>query len=356
MYDSNILRRTTGDNKELLTRLGLGGRYDQRVIGRQYMHLEGRVDGYVYDKFSQLDNVAYAGLGEWRYQVGNDLAGAFTASRRRYQASLSEIQAAFYDPINETTLGTTARYAIGPNLGVRGGLNYVDYNRPARAFFNIKTLTATGAIEYISALGNTIGVEYQQAKGDAPVPEVVDPLHLFVNNDFRQKDLGIVGAWGIAPTLRIGGRVGRTERTYSELPGRNFSGPTWAVAAQWLPTTKTVLVLESAKTISSVIDIGAGHIVGKGWAVGPGWAVTAKLNLQARYMRQHQVFEGDPNAALGVAPVRQEFVRGYRLGAYWEYDRRWHYQFSFEHGERESNVPERSYTFNAGIAQVRFVF
>ena len=45
-----------------------------------------------------------------------------------------------------------------------------------------------------------------------------------------------------------------------------------------------------------------------------------------------------------------------RLGAYWEYDRRWHYQLSFEHGERESNLLGRNYRFNAGIAQVRFVF
>jgi hypothetical protein len=355
MYDSNILRRSDGDNNALVTRLGLGGRLDQRVVGRQAVHLEGRLDGYVYDKFSQLDNIAYAGLGEWRYQIGNDLAGAFTASRRRYQASLAETQTAVYDPITETTLGTTARYAVGPNLGVRGGINYVDYSRPARAFFNLKTLTEVVAVEYISALGNTVGVEVQHAQGNAPVSEVVDPLHLFVNNDFRQNDVGVIGGY-VTPTLRIGGRVGRSTRHYTEIPNRDFSGPTWSVAAQWFPTPKTGLAFESAKTIASVIDIGASHVVGKGWAVGPSWAVTAKLNVQARYFRQHQTFEGDPNAALGVAPERQELVRGYRLGTYWELDRRWHFQFSVEHGNRDSNIPGRNYRYNAGIAQVRFVF
>src|SRR5213082_2110781 len=116
MYDSNILRRTTGDNHELVTRLGVGGRYDQLVVGRQALHLEGRVDGYIYDKFSELDNVAYAAAGEWRYAVGNDFAGTFDLSRRRFQANLAEIQAAIYDPITETTVGGTARYAIGPSL------------------------------------------------------------------------------------------------------------------------------------------------------------------------------------------------------------------------------------------------
>src|SRR2546423_15596737 len=33
MYDTNILRRTTGDNSELLTRLGLGARLEQKTAG-----------------------------------------------------------------------------------------------------------------------------------------------------------------------------------------------------------------------------------------------------------------------------------------------------------------------------------
>src|SRR3954468_3160392 len=61
MYDSNILRRTTGDNHELLTRLGVGGRWDQRIVGRQSLHAEGRVDSYVYNQFGELDNIAYGG-------------------------------------------------------------------------------------------------------------------------------------------------------------------------------------------------------------------------------------------------------------------------------------------------------
>ena len=110
--DSNILRRTTGDNHELVSRLGLGGRWDQRVVGRQSVHLEGRLDGYVYDRFSDLDNIAYAGLGEWRFEVGNDLAGTVGVSRRKFQASLSEIQRATHDPITETVVNTGARYAL----------------------------------------------------------------------------------------------------------------------------------------------------------------------------------------------------------------------------------------------------
>jgi len=356
MYDSNALRRTSGNNRELITRVGAGGRLEQRVVGRQGLRLEGRIDGYLYDRFSELDNIAYAALGEWRYELGNDLSGALGGSRRRFQASLAEIQAPVYDPVDETTLDGTVRYAIGPHLAVRGAGHWIDYVRPSRPFANTRTTIFGGGIDYITNIGNAIGVEVQHAQGDAPVGQLVDPLGLFVNNDFRQNEVAVLGTFGVTPSIRVTGRYGRTTRKYTELPGRDFSGPTWTVVGQWFPTAKTVLVVESSRYISSIIDVGASHMVARGYAVGPGWAVTAKLNLQARLLRQHQWFEGDPSFALGLTPLRQEYVRGYRLGAYWEYTRRLHYQLAFDHGERESNILGRNYRFNAGIAQVRFVF
>ncbi|HSN34219.1 MAG TPA: hypothetical protein VLU41_16130, partial [Ideonella sp.] len=230
MYDSNILRRTTGENSEFVTRLGVGGRMDQRIIGRQGLHLEGRVDGYVYDKFSELDNVGYGALGEWRYEIGNDLSGAIGVSRRKFQANLAEIQRAVRDPITETTALANGRYRLGPHFGLRGAATAINYNRPSRAEANNRAFITAAGIDYVSDLGNTVGVEVQQARGDAPVNELVDPLGQFVNNDYRQRDVGVVGNWGITPQIRAAGRVGRTTGQYSVLPGRDFNGPTWCAA------------------------------------------------------------------------------------------------------------------------------
>jgi len=356
MYDTNLLRRTTGDNSELLTRLGVGGRIDQKVVGRQSVHAEARVDSYIYNKNSEIDNIGYGGLAEWRYEIGNDLAGAIGASRRRFQASLSEIQRAQYDPITETQLNATARYRVGPHIGLRGGTTYIDYNRPIRQFSNTKTLLVAGGADYVTDLGNALGIEVAEAKGDAPVNQLVDPLGIFIGNGYRQHDVGVVGTWIVSPFMRATGRVGKTTRHYTELPGRDFSGPTWNVMAQWLPTAKTMFTFESSKHVSSVIDIGPSHIVAKGYAFGPGWAPTAKLNFQARFLRQHQVFAGDPEAELGIAPLRQEFIRGYRLGSYWEYTRQVHFTFALDHGERESNILGRNYTYNAATGNVKYFF
>lgn len=356
MYDTNILRLPTGDNASLVTRLGVGGRYDQRIVGRQGLHAEARVDGYVYDKYSDLDNVGYGGLAEWRYEVGNDLSGAIGVSRRRFQANLSEIQRAAYDPITETQFSANGRYVVGPHLGLRAGTAFIDYVRPSRADSNTKTAILTGGIDWVTQIGNMIGLEFAQAHGNAPVNQLVDPTGIFVNNDYTQRDVAVVGTWAVNPYMHLAGRYGNTHREYSQLPGRNFNGPTWDFLFQWLPGNKTMLTVESEKHVSSIIDIGASHITVTGFAFGPGWAPTAKLNFQARFLKQHQVFEGDPEAQLGLSPLREEYIRGYRLGAYWEMTRQVHFQFSIDHGERESNILGRNYTYNAGIANVRYVF
>lgn len=356
LYDTNILRRPSGENGEVLSRLGVGGRWDGRIVGRQSLHLAGRLDGYVYNKFSDLDNVAYSALGEWRWEVGNDLSGALGASSSRRQASLSEIQRAVYDPITENRFLANARWRLGPHTGLRGGVDLIDYHRPSRAMSETKTLIYTAGADYITNLGNVVGLEFRQAHGDAPVNELVDPTGRFVNNDFQQTDVAVVTTWVVGPTLRFAGNVGRTHRTYTELPGRDFTGPTYRFAVHWAPTTKTYLDFEAARHVSSIIDIGSAHVVVRSLSFGPGWAITAKTNVTARFLRQHLNYGGDPAAAIGAQPEREEIVRAIRLGAYWEYTRHVHVTTAFETGQRESNILGRDYQFNAVMANLRYIF
>jgi hypothetical protein len=355
MYDSNILRLPTGENDAFVSRLGAGGRAEQRVYGRQRVYVEGRIDGYLYNNYGDLDNVGWGGLGEWRWELGNDWSGVLGGSVRQFQASLSETQRPEEDRITEKRAVGTAAWQVGPHLRARGGVEFLNYNRPALAEANTNNLIGTLGLDYITALGNAIGVEMHEARGDAPVNQLVDPTGQFVNNDYRQRDVSLLATW-IMPYLRFGGRYGRTERRYTELPGRDFTGPTWQAAVDYLPGNKTVLTLEASKHISSLIEIGASHAVVKTVAFGPGWAPTAKLNFSARWLRQQLDYEGDPEAALGLAPVRRETLRGIRLGSYWEYTRQWHFQFAIDHGTRTSNLLDRDYKYNALMGNVRYNF
>ncbi len=357
MVDSNILRRTADTPTETVARLGVGGRKDTYVYGRQMVRLEGRVDGYLFNRFSELNNVGYGANGEWHWELGNDLSGVIGISRRHYQRDLSQIGRAVEDMVTQTHYVANGAYRLGPSFRLRGGVDREDVKTSFTQENELRTTGAVIGLDYVTALGNSFGVEYRQLHGDAPVPQAVAAAGVFVNNDFEQRTVALAVGY-VNPFLRLNGNIGRTKREYTEVPGRDFEGTTWRAAADWLVTTKTALGLETYYLPQSIVDIAATHVVTRGVAFGPGWAPTAKLSFSARVMRERQEFSGEPGTILapGSFPARLETVRNLRLGAYWEYTRQIHWTFAIDHGSRDSNAANRDYTYNAIIGNVRYLF
>ena len=348
--DNNMLRRES-PTSETIFRIGAGVRHEQRVIGRQRVLLEARGDLYTYERFSELDHFAYALLGDWRWELGNNLDGSILIGRDRRQADLAETQSERRDLVTSNRLGATARYALTPRVRVRGGLATTRTDREAFAAAETRGYTASGAVEYVSPLDNTIGVEYRRTRGDAPVPDFVAPLGTFVNNDYQEREIALVVTWVPSALWRTGGRIGHTTREYTELAGRDFDGTTYRAFVDWLPSNKTILGFEAYKVPESVIDVSAGHVLVKGVAFGPRWAITNKTVLSARLFRDRRTFEGDPVVGAG-GPLRDEEVIGARLALGWEPQRFWQIGFAVDRGERESNVAGRDYQYTAFMANV----
>ena len=357
MVDSNILRRSAGSQTEEVMRFGLGGRKDTPVYGRQTLHLEGEVDAYLFNHFSDIDNLAYGGTAQWLWQLGNDLSGTLGVSRRRYQRSLAYLQAPIRDMITETHYVANGIYRLGPSFRARAGADWVRNDLSIGTQNELHATTGIVGLDYVSALGNTLGVEYRTTHGNAPVSQVIDPLGVFVDNSFDQHTVALVAGY-VNPFFRLGADVGRTKRSYTQIPGRDFEGTTWRGTADWIVTPKTALGFETWYEPQSIIDIAATHVVSRGVAFGPGWAPTAKLNFSLRAMRERREFSGDPGTVLapGIFPLRLEIIRNIRLGAYWEYNRQIHWTFAVDHGTRESNILGRDYTYNAAIANVKYIF
>jgi hypothetical protein len=357
MVDSNVLRRSAGSPTEEIFRLGLGGRKDTPIYGRQTLRLAGEVDGYLYNHFSEIDNLGYGATAEWLWELGNDLSGTLGVSRRRYQRSLAFLQAPIRDMITETHYVANGAYRLGPSFRVRAGADWVNTDLSLGTQNELRTTSGVVGLDYVTGLGNTLGVEYRKTRGNAPVSQLVDPLGVFVDNSFDQHTVALTAGY-VNPFFRLGGYLGRTKRTYSQIAGRDFDGSAWRLNADWIVTPKTALGFETYNEPQSLIDLAATHVVTRGIAFGPGWAPTAKLSFSARVMREKQDYSGDPGTALapGTFPLRLEIVRNLRLGAYWEYTRQIHWTFAIDHGTRESNALGRDYTYNALIGNVRYIF
>jgi hypothetical protein len=356
LRDNNILRLPDGEQSETVTRAGVGTSYDARIYSRQRLRLEARADAFIYNRFNDLNYVGYGLLAEWGWELGNSLSGVLGYGRSRFQTDLSELQAAVSDLITENRVYGTAAWRVANDWRLRGGFDAVDYDRPERRTAESTDTAVHAGIDYVTPIGNAIGIEVRKAEGDAPVSEEVDPLGLFVNNDYEEQEVSGVLSYAVGPQLRIAARLGRTKRTYSEIPGRDFDDNTGRFDIGWRPGNKILLTFEAYKVPRSIITVGASHVLVEGTAFGVSWAPRAKLVWTARFVNEDRLYSGDPAAALGVDVLRDEMVRFWSFAMGWELTRRHLIGFALDTGDRSSNVLGRDYDFVTLTANLRYQF
>jgi len=355
MHDSNVLRTQTDERSDNIARLGGGMTIDQRVAGRQRVRLDARGDYYKYDKSSTLDHWAYALAGDWLWEIGNNLSGELLAAYDRRQVDMGETLTERLDLVTTKRAAATAAYLISPRIRLRAGVDGTDTDREQNRTTNVRAVRWTVGTDYVSPLGNTIGLEYRDTNGVAPDAEFVPQLGRFVDNDFHERELSIVSTYALGATLRSSIRLGHTRRDYSDVPERSFNDNTGVVTVDWLPGSKTVLRFEAYRLPRSVADVSASHEVQRGVAFGPRWAMTSKTVLSARLLNERRTFSGDPGVIAG-AVKRDEVYRIARFAFGWEPQHFWQVGVAFDVGERESNIDGRDYQYNAVMANLAYVW
>jgi hypothetical protein len=351
--ENNALRVESGEQSDTITRLGGGIRHDTRVIGRQRLRLEARGDYYKYNRFSELDHFAYSLLGNWLWEIGNQLSGTVLVGHDRRQIDIAETRADRLDIAKTTRAAATAGYLVMPSLRLRGGVGASRSERSEVAETGLRTTSFTAGADYVSPLGNTVGLEYRTTSGEVLASELVGAT--LVSNDYRERELSLVVTYALGTQLRSALRLGHTRRDYNELAERDFSGATGSLSVDWLPGNKTILGFEAYRLPRSVIDVAASHLLVQGVAFGPRWAMTSKVVLSARLVREQRKFEGDP-ALAGGATLRDEDVSLWRLALGWEPQRFWQVGLAYDRGERESNIAGRDYQYSAVMGNVAYVW
>jgi hypothetical protein len=359
-YDSNPFRLSdsVASQSDYVARYGGGLRYAGLVTGRQRVLLEGRGDYYNYSHASVLDHFAYNLLGEWQWELGNSLAGAIGAGRVFRIADPSQIQRETREDVTIDRAYANGGWRFAPNWRVRAGVDgeKSTRERPTAPEIIADTTGVRVGLDYVTALANSIGLEARSAKGDAPVGDLVDPTGQFVGNDFREEEVSAVVSYGATSSIRVGGRVGHTNRTYTVIPGRDFSGTTWRALIEWLPGNKTILGFETYNQPQSVIDVDASHVIVRGNAFTLNWAPLAKLVFSGRIFQEDRESIGTPETIVLGTPPRDDSITGVRLGVGWEPVRYAEVGLGMEAGKRTSTEALRDYEFTSVSVNLRIRF
>lgn len=359
-YTSNPYRLTESANpsSDYVARYGGGLRYAARVAGRQRVLLEGRGDYYNYSHSGQLDHFAYNLLGEWQWELGNSLAGAIGAGRVFRIADPGDVQRETKEDVTIDRAYANGGWLFATNWRVRAGVEgeKSTRERPLAPEVIADTSGFRVGLDYVTPLANTLGIEVRASKGDAPVSDLFDPTGQFEGNDFKEDEVAAVASYGATSTVRVGGRVGYTERKYTVVPDRDFKGTTWRALIEWLAGNKTILGFETYNNPVSVIDTDASHVIVKGNAFTASWAPLAKLVFSGRIFQEDRESIGTPASILLGTPTRDDSLTGVRLGVGWEPVRYAEVGLGVEAGKRTSTEALRDYEYTMASVNLRIRF
>jgi hypothetical protein len=165
-----------------------------------------------------------------------------------------------------------------------------------------------------------------------------------VDNDYRENEFSVVANWRISGVSTFQARLGHTERNYSELSSRNFSGPTWRLSYNWLPTGKLAFDFSTWREIGEYQSVDSNYVQITGISVIPTWSVTPNVSLQGKVAHLSDKYLGNPGFVT-VTNDRSDTERIYQVAILWTPIRRTTLTLSVEDGERTSNQPGFSYDY-----------
>ena len=356
MNDSNPFRLSSGENSDMVTRLGFGGRTLNRIVGRQRVLLEGFGEYYDFNDFDEIDHFAYGLRGDWLWEIGNQLDGVVGYARSKRHVDLGEFRSLTRIMVTEERAVVNGGYRFSPSWRLFGAAEHARSKRDFDELEWLNTTSLTGSLTYRTALGNEVGGLIRGRRGEARVEVPTGTDEVSFVDDYDQMEYAATLSYALGSQLRFGGHLGYLERNYENLPARDFDGTSYRLALDWLPTTKLILTLEGYRLPESVPDVTATHVLREGGSVGVSWAATFKLVFTARYIDERRSYVGDPDALRLGLRERDDTVRIWRLGAGWEPQRHLQLGLGFDWGERTSNVPANEYDYQQVMLNARWTF
>jgi exopolysaccharide biosynthesis operon protein EpsL len=364
-YDSNPFRLSDSTDpqtaigstskSDTVYRAGAGLKADL-PFSRQRVLLDLQAANVNYHTFDVLDHTEYRASGAWNWQAGDQWGGAVGYSQRQFLANLADIQAPVKDRITENRAFAGGGFRFTPRWRLRGALDWIkwDHSDPTRDTLDASIPSATIGLDYVTPLGNSVGVQTRYSVGDYPNRQVVAGSQ--VDNSYTELESSAVMRWTFTSKSIFDARAGYTSRRQDQVPQRDFDGFTGRASYDWLIGAKTLLDFSVWREIRSTEDVSASYILSEGWSIGPAWSPTSKMVLQAKYIREDRDYKGDPGFVLSGGPPREDTFRGVSLTFGYTPRRNIQLSLSAEGGDRESNVLGADYDYSAVSANVRLLF
>lgn len=364
-YDSNLFRLEnddqarvllgTSDKSETYHTLAVGMDIDWR-ISQQILKASLEVNQTRFDTYKQLDYSGHTGLLQLNWLAGKFATGDLGVNETKAQASFTDLQSP--TPNLLTTRHIYAHAGVKLALPWQLNLGFVHTTTGNSAnnqqVLNYNENKYSAGVQYQTDKGTLVELNSQYSEGKYPNRQIVGVAP--VDNGYRQYDNGIATTWLPTGKTKLNGQLNYTQRRYTDVPQRDFSGVTGRLETDWMVTDKTTLSMLVYRDIGVVENNTASYSVNRGVTLSADWQPTAKLSFKARAVREYQTYTGDPGFVLKSTPTRQDNATNFQLEANYKILRKTKLGLLLQHGVRHSNQAFAGYSFNSALISLRSEF
>lgn len=317
-----------------------------------------------FDRFSVLDFNERHGRALWQWVAGDDFSGRLGYTTDRALASLANIQGGVQlstpNPLETKKALLDAVYLLTPRWRLRGEVSRLEQSNgaPALQVNDIRNDSIGVTFSHVSPAKNQIGLGIQSQDGSLENRQIVNGSP--IDNSYRQYRVILVTDWTISGRSHLSASAGQVDRSFTQLPERDFSTGIFHVAYQWKPTGKFTLVALAKRDISAPDEINAGVNIGfvlaKGFALRPAFQLTEKINVSGVLDHSDWRYLGDPGMALGTVPPRSDRVRTAALEIAYEPIRALRLEMGLRRETRSSTAAFGDYKAEAVSIRARLAF
>jgi exopolysaccharide biosynthesis operon protein EpsL len=372
-YDDNVFRLSgqadptavlgSSSKSDTYTTTSIGLNFDLPVSRQRFLGGLSFNDNR-YDQFTGLNFTERHARALWKWVAGNDLSGELGYTRDRALASFSNVQGGVQsgipNPLDTKKAFANAAYMLGARWRLRGDLVRLDQANGATALqVNDGTIDSIGlGLHYVSRAGNTAGLDLQTQDGQLPNPQDVNGT--LVDNSYQQDRINLMTEWTLSGHSRLRASAGLVDRSYEQLPERDYDTGTYHVDYEWKPTGKITLVAAAQRDIGAPDEINAGvntsFVLVEGIALRPEYRVSEKTNIAGILDYSNWDYLGDAGTVLGTVSPRSDRVRTVAVALGYQALRNARVDFGYRYESRTSTDAFGDYTVNIFSLGARLAF
>jgi Putative beta-barrel porin 2 len=362
-YDDNLYRLPATANlaelvgagasrQELIDTVSLGTDvhwYD----ANQAVSLHGRADDDRFLDNEPLSNFSGQGDLTWDWRLGEKLSGQAGAQYFRALTSFASTDYYARDMVDRVDYFAGARYGLGPRFTFFGGIDGADTSLSAlpERIYDFRSKAGNGGVEYASASGNTVSVEYRYTDARFPTLFVLNGAPF--NSDYDEDIALVTVKYALSAATQFEASAGYLRRGYPYSEFAAFSGGIGRAALQWQPTDALQVVLKGWHELRAYVDSESDYFISNGGSIEPEWKATPAMTLSLALSYENHDYIGSSPSALTYAS-RHDTITTQQARLTYDPAPFLTATLTYQYARRDSNRPTLDFDDNVVTANVTF--